>query len=197
MFKQPGLNAELRSKLGETAKQAARAVGYVGAGTVEFILDKNTHEYYFMEMNTRLQVEHPVTEMITNTDLVEWQFKASDFSFLIFNLITLNKFFILFQVANGEKLPLKQEEIKLNGHAFEARIYAEDPNNNFLPGAGHLDYLKTPLNNADVRVETGVRQGDDISVYYDPMIAKLVVWGSDRDEALLKFSDRLTQFHVS
>lgn len=171
----PGLTAELRTKLGETAKQAAKAVGYVGAGTVEFILDKNTKEYYFMEMNTRLQVEHPVTEMVTNTDLVEWQFK----------------------VANGEKLPLKQEEILLNGHAFEARIYAEDPKNQFLPGAGKLEYLKTPVNNSDVRVETGVRQGDDISVYYDPMIAKLVVWGSGRDEAILKFHDKLTKFHVA
>lgn len=93
-------------------------------------------------------------------------------------------------------MPLKQENIQLNGHAFEARIYAEDPNNQFLPGAGKLEYLKTPLNSSDVRVETGVRQGDDISVYYDPMIAKLVIWGSDRDEALLKFQDKITKFHV-
>lgn len=92
---------------------------------------------------------------------------------------------------------MKQEDIKLNGHAFEARIYAEDPCHEFLPGAGHLDYLKTPLNSSDVRVETGVRQGDDISVYYDPMIAKLVVWGNDRHEALLKFNHKLTEFHVS
>lgn len=103
---------------------------------------------------------------------------------------------ILLQVANGEKLPLTQDDIKLRGHAFEARIYAEDPSQNFLPGAGNLEYLRTPTENYDVRVETGVRQGDEISVYYDPMIAKLVVWGSDRTEALLKITDKLTQFNV-
>ncbi|KAK6644540.1 hypothetical protein RUM43_000807 [Polyplax serrata] len=171
----PGLSDDLRKRLGTAASQAARAVGYVGAGTVEFILDKKTHEYFFMEMNTRLQVEHPVTEMVTGTDLVEWQFK----------------------VANGEKLPLTQDEIKLRGHAFEARIYAENPDQNFLPGAGSLEYLRTPFENEDVRVETGVRQGDEISVYYDPMIAKLVVWGSDRENALLKFTENLTNFNVA
>lgn len=101
------------------------------------------------------------------------------------------------QVANGEKLPLTQDEIKLRGHAFEARIYAENPDQNFLPGAGSLEYLRTPFENEDVRVETGVRQGDEISVYYDPMIAKLVVWGSDRENALLKFTENLTNFNVS
>lgn len=100
-------------------------------------------------------------------------------------------------MANGEELPLKQNEIKLRGHAFEARIYAENPDQNFLPGAGTLEYLRTPLENVNVRVETGVRQGDQISVYYDPMIAKLVVWGSDRNEALLKFMDNLINFNVS
>lgn len=100
-------------------------------------------------------------------------------------------------MANGEELPLKQEEIKLKGHAFEARVYAENPDENFLPGAGVLEYLRTPSENEDVRVETGVRQGDEISVYYDPMIAKLVVWGSDRQEALLKFTENLSKFNAS
>lgn len=154
-----------------------------------------------MEMNTRLQVEHPVTEMVTNMDLVEWQFKVCQTNFLVSN----NTLFVFLktdqnfrlQVANGEKLPVTQEDIKLNGHAFEARVYAEDPERGFLPGAGKLEYLSTPQESAHVRVETGVREGDSISVYYDPMIAKLVVWGKDREEALLKFADNLTQFNVS
>ena len=127
--------------------RAARAVDYVGAGTVEFI----------MEMSTRLQVEHPVTEMIIKTDLVEWQLRA----------------------AADEVLPLKQEDIQLNGWSFEARIYTEDPNNSFKPGAGPLTYLSTPSPAWDVRIETaGVRQADQVSVHYDPMIAKLVGWGA-------------------
>ncbi|GAB6018588.1 Methylcrotonoyl-CoA carboxylase subunit alpha, mitochondrial, variant 2 [Chamberlinius hualienensis] len=170
----PHISEEVRRKIGEAAVKAARAVNYVGAGTVEFIMDKH-HNFYFMEMNTRLQVEHPVTEMITNTDLVEWQIK----------------------VAAGEKLPLMQEEIKLNGHAFEARIYAEDPKNNFMPGAGHLAHLSTPKPASDVRIETGVLQGDDVSVHYDPMIAKLVVWSSDRTSALFKLRHCLSQYHIA
>jgi 3-methylcrotonyl-CoA carboxylase alpha subunit len=133
--------------------------------------------FYFMEMNTRLQVEHPITEMITNTDLVEWQIR----------------------VAQGEKLPLSQDELRHNGHAFEARIYAEDPNNNFMPGAGKLKYLKTPdcsQPNSFIRVETGVEQGDEVSVHYDPLIAKLVVWSKDRKSALSKLNYALGGYQV-
>ncbi|XP_030888379.1 methylcrotonoyl-CoA carboxylase subunit alpha, mitochondrial [Leptonychotes weddellii] len=132
----PGIKPEIRKKLGEAAVRAAKAVNYVGAGTVEFIMDSK-HNFYFMEMNTRLQVEHPVTEMITGTDLVEWQLR----------------------IAAGEKIPLSQEEITLQGHSFEARIYAEDPDNNFMPGAGPLVHLSTPQADLCTRIETGVRQG--------------------------------------
>ena len=162
----PGLTAETRQKIGEAAVRAAKAVNYSGAGTVEFIMDKN-QDFYFMEMNTRLQVEHPVSEMITGVDLVEWQLR----------------------IARGEKIPMAQADMPLIGHSVEARVYAEDPENGFLPGAGKLVYLNQPDGGEDVRVETGVRQGDDVSQYYDPMIAKLVVWGNDREEAL----DRLSQ----
>ncbi|XP_074047126.1 methylcrotonoyl-CoA carboxylase subunit alpha, mitochondrial [Macrotis lagotis] len=170
----PGIDPEVRRKLGEAAVKAAKAVNYVGAGTVEFIMDFN-HNFYFMEMNTRLQVEHPVTEMITGTDLVEWQLR----------------------VAAGEKLPLSQEEIALKGHAFEARIYAEDPQNNFMPGAGPLVHLSTPPPEPSLRIETGVRQGDEVSVHYDPMIAKLVVWASDRQAALKKLRYSLYQYNIT
>jgi 3-methylcrotonyl-CoA carboxylase alpha subunit len=160
--------------LGEAAVRAAKAVGYVGAGTVEFILDKEDLSFHFMEMNTRLQVEHPITEMITGTDLVEWQIK----------------------VAAGEPLPMTQEQITRRGHAFEARIYAEDPRGGFLPGAGKLLHLSTPTPNDSVRVETGVRQGDEVSVHYDPMIAKLVVFGETRAQALDSLVARLREYHV-
>lgn len=170
----PGVSAELRAKLGAAAVAAARAVNYIGAGTVEFIMDYSTMDFHFMEMNTRLQVEHPITEMITGTDLVEWQLK----------------------VAAGEKLPLSQDQIPVNGHAFEARIYAEDPKNNFMPGAGPLLHLVTPRASSDVRVETGVRQGDEVSVHYDPMIAKLVVWGNDREQALRKLHTKLCDYNI-
>ena len=126
----PGLSWDVRKQLGEAAVRAAQAVNYVGAGTVEFIMDKHTHDFFFMEMNTRLQVEHPVTEMITGTDLVEWQLRA----------------------ASGEVLPVKQEDIQLNGWSFEARIYAEDPDNGFMPGAGPLLHLSTPKPEANVRI---------------------------------------------
>uniref|UniRef100_A0A670ZRD6 Methylcrotonoyl-CoA carboxylase subunit alpha, mitochondrial n=2 Tax=Pseudonaja textilis TaxID=8673 RepID=A0A670ZRD6_PSETE len=169
----PGIKPEVRRKLGEAAVRAAKAVNYVGAGTVEFIMD-SAHNFYFMEMNTRLQVEHPVTEMVTGTDLVEWQLK----------------------VAAGEKIPLTQEEIVLNGHAFEARIYAEDPNNNFMPGAGPLLHLSTPPADSCTRIETGVRQGDEVSIHYDPMIAKLVVWAEDRPSALRKLRYCLQQYNI-
>lgn len=171
----PGLSEELRKELGAAAVRAAKAVGYVGAGTVEFILDRHTHSFHFMEMNTRLQVEHPITEMITGTDLVEWQLK----------------------IAAGEKLPVQQEDIKKSGHAFEARIYAEDPKNGFLPGAGPLLHLSTPESSDDVRIETGVREADEVSVHYDPMIAKLVVWGKDRHEALMKLQAKLVDYNIA
>lgn len=157
-----------------SAVRAAKAVGYVGAGTVEFILDKEDLSFHFMEMNTRLQVEHPITEMITGVDLVEWQIR----------------------VASGEPLPVTQEDIKKHGHAFEARVYAENPRDNFLPGAGPLIHLSTPIPNDSVRVETGVRQGDEVSVHYDPMIAKLVVWGETRNQALSSLVARLRDYHV-
>ena len=141
------------------ALAAASAVEYVNAGTVELIAAEG--RFYFMEMNTRLQVEHPVTEMITGLDLVEWQLR----------------------VAAGEALPLRQEQIAARGHAIEARLYAEDPARDFLPSIGRLDLLSWPDTAIDIRIETGVRQGDGVTLYYDPMIAKLVAWGEDRDAA--------------
>jgi 3-methylcrotonyl-CoA carboxylase alpha subunit len=169
----PGITPEMREKMGNSAIAAARAVGYVGAGTVEFIYENET--FYFMEMNTRLQVEHPITEMITRQDLVEWQI----------------------QVASGNKLPLEQKDLKIHGHSFEGRIYSEDPNNNFLPVTGQLKYLNPPKEiENQVRVESGVRQGDEVSIYYDPMIAKLVVWGKNRDDALRKFKKNLEEYHL-
>jgi 3-methylcrotonyl-CoA carboxylase alpha subunit len=157
----PNISAETRTAIGEAAVRAALAVGYEGAGTVEFIMD-DKENFFFMEMNTRLQVEHPVTEMITGQDLVSWQF----------------------QVAAGEKLPLNQEDIPFNGHAFESRIYAEDPANGFMPGAGKLISVSPPTDQA--RVDTGVQTGDEVSAFYDPMIAKLIVWDKDRQTALKK-----------
>jgi 3-methylcrotonyl-CoA carboxylase alpha subunit len=178
----PGLDQATREAFGKAAVNAALAVGYRGAGTVEFILDRAAGKFYFMEMNTRLQVEHPVTEMVTGTDLVEWQLR----------------------VAAGDRLPKLQHELQLTGHAFEARVYAEDPARGFLPQTGQLAYLRTPqglgyastLDSGNVRIETGVREGDAVSVYYDPMIAKLVVRGADRAEALKRMTAALTQFRV-
>ncbi|XP_046892809.1 methylcrotonoyl-CoA carboxylase subunit alpha, mitochondrial [Hypomesus transpacificus] len=169
----PGISPEVRRRLGEAAVKAALAVNYVGAGTVEFIMDAQ-HNFYFMEMNTRLQVEHPVSEMITGTDLVEWQLR----------------------VAAGERLPLLQDDIELMGHSFEARIYAEDPDNDFMPGAGPLLHLSTPHADDCTRIETGVREGDEVSAHYDPMIAKLVVWGEDRSAALKKLRFCLRQYNI-
>ncbi|XP_045506073.1 methylcrotonoyl-CoA carboxylase subunit alpha, mitochondrial [Colias croceus] len=171
----PGLSEETRKALGDAAVRAAKAVGYVGAGTVEFILHRQTHEFHFMEMNTRLQVEHPITEMITGTDLVEWQLR----------------------VASGEPLPLTQDDIIRRGHAVECRIYAEEPRAGFLPRAGTLHRLTQPTVEDNVRVETGVRQGQEVSVHYDPMIAKLVVWGRDRNEALAKTQRKLSEYQVA
>jgi 3-methylcrotonyl-CoA carboxylase alpha subunit len=170
----PGVTAELRRQMGEAAVRAAQAIEYEGAGTVEFLLDEGG-SFYFMEMNTRLQVEHPVTEMITGQDLVEWQLR----------------------VAAGEGLPLKQDELGIRGHAFEARIYAEDPDHDFLPATGILSYLQPPDENEHVRVDTGVLQGDEVSVYYDPMIAKLVVWDENRKRALSRLARALSEYRVS
>ncbi|TOA40373.1 3-methylcrotonyl-CoA carboxylase [Vibrio parahaemolyticus] len=174
----PGLSDELRKQMGEAAVQAAQAIDYVGAGTVEFLLDSRG-QFYFMEMNTRLQVEHPVTELITGVDLVEWQFK----------------------VAAGEHLPISQSEITHNGHSIELRIYAEDADNDFMPSTGRIDYLQEPISDSNVRlacvrVDSGVTQGDTISEYYDPMISKLIVWGQTRDIALKQLKQALTQYHV-
>ncbi|HCE2448744.1 TPA: acetyl/propionyl/methylcrotonyl-CoA carboxylase subunit alpha [Vibrio parahaemolyticus] len=174
----PGLSDEQRKQMGEAAVQAAQAIDYVGAGTVEFLLDSRG-QFYFMEMNTRLQVEHPVTELITGVDLVEWQFK----------------------VAAGEHLPISQSEITHNGHSIELRIYAEDADNDFMPSTGRIDYLKEPVSDSNVRlacvrVDSGVTQGDTISEYYDPMISKLIVWGQTRDIALKQLRQALTQYHV-
>ena len=169
----PGMTAELRAAMGSTALQAAQAIDYRGAGTVEFLLDEDG-SFYFMEMNTRLQVEHPVTEMITGQDLVEWQLR----------------------VAADENLPLSQEQLVLRGHAFEARIYAEDPDNDFLPVTGTLAYLRPPAESPHVRVDTGVQQGDEISVYYDPMIAKLIVWDESRERALQRLATALMDYRI-
>jgi len=170
----PGMTPERRQRMGEAAIAAARAVQYTGAGTVEFIAGADG-AFYFMEMNTRLQVEHPVTEMITGLDLVEWQLR----------------------VAAGEPLPLAQSQLSLGGHAIEARIYAEDPAREFLPSIGRLEHLATPAASAEVRVDTGVRQGDEITPFYDPMIAKLVVHGSTREAAREKLRAALAEFHVA
>ncbi len=169
----PGMTPELREAMGGTAVTAARAIDYRGADTVEFLLDEDG-SFYFMEMNTRLQVEHPVTEMITGQDLVEWQLR----------------------VAAGETLPLRQEQVPINGHAFEARIYAEDPANDFLPATGNLGFLRPPEESRHVRVDTGVRQGDDISVFYDPMIAKLIVWDESRPRALDRLAAALADYRI-
>ena len=168
------MSETLRAKMGESAIQSAQAIGYQGAGTVEFLLDVDG-SFYFMEMNTRLQVEHPVTEMISGQDLVEWQLR----------------------VAAGEYLPKTQDQLKIKGHAFEARIYAEDPNNDFLPATGNLEFLQTPIESDNVRIDTGVRQGDDVSVFYDPMIAKLIVWDENREKALQRLAKALSEYRIN
>jgi 3-methylcrotonyl-CoA carboxylase alpha subunit len=149
-------------------------VGYVGAGTVEFIAEPSGR-FYFMEMNTRLQVEHPVTEMITGLDLVEWQLR----------------------VASGEVLPLVQEQLSISGHAIEARIYAEDPARGFLPAAGCVEHLRQPQANAHVRIDSGVQAGDEVGVHYDPMIAKLIAWDRDRPSALRRLRIALGEYQVA
>ena len=169
----PGMTDARRAAMGKAAVEAAKAVAYVGAGTVEFIVNQDG-SFYFMEMNTRLQVEHPVTEMITGLDLVEWQLR----------------------VASGERLPSTQEQLSIDGHALEARIYAEDPDRGFLPSTGRLLHLAPPPESDHVRVDTGVEQGDEITPFYDPMIAKLIVWGSDRRQALARMRQALAQYRV-
>ncbi len=169
----PGMTAELRSQMGEAAVAAAKAIGYVGAGTVEFLLDEDG-SFYFMEMNTRLQVEHPVTEMITGQDLVEWQLL----------------------VAAGGELPKSQAELQIFGHAIEVRIYAEDPAKDFLPATGRLAHLRTPAESPFVRVDTGVKEGDSVSIHYDPMIAKLIVWDKDRMAAVRRLKGALAEYQV-
>ena len=181
----PGMTPELRARMGEAAVAAARAVNYVGAGTVEFIVEQpggydapEQMKFYFMEMNTRLQVEHPVTEAITGLDLVEWQLR----------------------VASGEPLPLKQEDLRIHGHAIEARICAENPDNNFLPATGALNVYALPecvtFERGAVRVDSGVRQGDAISPFYDSMVAKLIVHGDTREQALARLDEALAQTHI-
>ena len=177
----PGLSDAMRQQMGEAAVAAARAVDYVGAGTVEFIVEQlldGGMKFYFMEMNTRLQVEHPVTEAITGLDLVEWQLL----------------------VASGQKLPLTQDELQINGHAIEARICAESPDNNFLPATGTLlVYAKpeaTSFERGMVRIDDGVREGDAISPFYDSMVAKLIVHGKTRQEALARLDASLAQTHI-
>ena len=181
----PGMSAERRREMGEAAVAAARAVGYVGAGTVEFIAEPQGDgdlRFYFMEMNTRLQVEHPVTEAITGLDLVEWQLR----------------------VAAGEPLPLSQAQLRIDGHAIEARICAENPDAGFLPSTGRLDVYRLPRAlhfertrpDAPVRVDGGVREGDAITPHYDPMIAKLIVWGTDRADALARLDRALAETHI-
>ncbi|KAJ3048724.1 hypothetical protein HK097_010262 [Rhizophlyctis rosea] len=190
----PGLSEEMRASLGAKAVAAAKAVGYVGAGTVEFILDTDENKFYFMEMNTRLQVEHPVTEMVTGTDLVEWQLEVGGGVVMLASAVLLTKADL--QVAAGNRLPKLQNDLKLSGHAFEARIYAENPAKGFLPDTGPLLHLLPPSPSDAVRIETGVRQGDEVSVHYDPMISKLVVRGDDRTEALRVLRKALGEFEV-
>ena len=171
----PGMSAARRAEMGAAAVAAAKAIGYVGAGTVEFIVETaGAGAFYFMEMNTRLQVEHPVTEMITGLDLVEWQLR----------------------VAAGERLPRRQDEVAIAGHAIEARIYAEDPDRGFLPSTGRISYLSSPPTSEHVRIDSGVRGGDEISRFYDPMLAKLVASGADRPEALRRLADALAKYRV-
>ncbi|KAJ5619373.1 hypothetical protein N7510_003357 [Penicillium lagena] len=175
----PHLPDATRKDIWAKARAAALAVGYEGAGTVEFIFDNDTGEFYFMEMNTRLQVEHPVTEMVTGQDLVHWQ--------------------IL--VAEGAKLPLTQEEVEARmaqmGHAIEARIYAENPDLGFIPDSGRLIHVHTPETTADIRIDAGFVEGDDVSAHYDPMIAKLIVRGATRQEALRKLATALEQYEIA
>ncbi|MDO7138451.1 acetyl-CoA carboxylase biotin carboxylase subunit [Algibacter lectus] len=166
------LSPELRKKMGEAAIKVAKSCDYLGAGTVEFLLDENQN-FYFLEMNTRLQVEHPVTELISGVDLVELQIK----------------------IARGEALQIKQDDLKIKGHALELRVYAEDPLNNFLPSVGNLDVYKLPEGD-NIRVDNGFEQGMDIPIYYDPMLAKLITYGKTREEAIQLMIKAIDNYHV-
>ncbi len=168
----PGLSDTMRKAMGEAAVRCAKAIDYVGAGTVEFLLCGE--EFFFMEMNTRLQVEHPVTEMVTGVDLVKWQIA----------------------VASGAQLPLTQEQVVISGHSFEARLYAEDPSEQFMPSSGTLTHLSFPTASDNVRIDTGVTSGDEISSFYDPMVAKLIVKGEDRTAALSLLERSLHETYV-
>ncbi len=175
----PDMRPEMRRTMGEAAVAAAKAIGYVGAGTVEFICDVTNglseDAFFFMEMNTRLQVEHPVTELITGQDLVEWQLR----------------------VATGEPLPLAQDDIVIDGHAIEARIYAEDPQKKFFPSTGTLKRLRPPAEDPHLRIDTGVVEGDEVSIHYDPMIAKLIAWDRDRNAALRRLRAGLEAYEIA
>ena len=165
---------DLRQRMGEAAVKIGRAVNYTGAGTVEFLFADATHDFYFLEMNTRLQVEHPVTELVTGRDLVREQFL----------------------VATGERLSFTQEDIDWQGHAIECRIYAEDPANNFFPSPGTITHLREPAG-PGIRIDSGVTRLSEVSIHYDPMIAKLAVWGRTRDEAIDRLKRALDEYEVS
>ena len=167
------MKPEVRQKMGEQAVALARSCDYHTTGTVEFLMDKN-NEFYFLEMNTRLQVEHPISEEITGIDLVEQQ--------------------IL--IAAGHKLCYKQSDVKINGHAVEYRVYAEDPARKFLPSIGFLTKYREPKPHVDMRIDTGVREGSEISMYYDPMISKLITWGKDRQTALALLNQKFDEYVV-
>ena len=169
----PGLSTAQRQAMGECAVRAAQAIGYVGAGTVEFLLDARG-DFFFMEMNTRLQVEHPVTEAITGLDLVAWQIR----------------------VARGEPLPITQAQVPLSGHAIEVRLYAEDPSNDFLPQTGRLQVYRESTAGTGRRIDSGVSEGDEVSPFYDPMLGKLIAWGEDREQARLRLLAMLDEFVI-
>lgn len=167
------LTPEIRKKMGEDAVKVAKACNYSGAGTVEFLVDEQLN-YYFLEMNTRLQVEHPVSEWITNLDFVEQQIR----------------------VARGEKLAFSQADLTINGHAIELRVCAEDPKENFLPSVGLLTKYRPPLSMSNVRVDDGIEEGMEVSIYYDPMLAKLIAWGATRDEAIQRLIEAIDNFEI-
>ncbi len=166
------LSSQLRKEMGEAAIKVAKSCDYLGAGTVEFLLDEN-HNFYFLEMNTRLQVEHPVSELISGTDLVELQIR----------------------VARGEKLQIKQEDLKINGHALELRVYAEDPLNDFLPSVGTLETYKLPVGK-NIRVDNGFEEGMEVPIYYDPMLSKLITYGNTREEAIQLMLKAIENYHI-
>jgi 3-methylcrotonyl-CoA carboxylase alpha subunit len=169
----PFITPDMRNKMGEAAVAAAKAINYRGAGTIEFIVGSD-REFFFMEMNTRLQVEHPITEMTTGQDLVEWQLR----------------------VASGQPLPLKQNEIKQSGHAIEVRLCAENPANNFLPETGTLKRFVIPSASNSVRIDTGFSEGDEVGVFYDSMIAKLIAFGANREQAIKNLQEALGETAV-